>query len=63
MIRSDRMTKQNRLLVPGCEEMINQYREEIAEEFGVYHPAASRDAMTSRLLRQEAKPSDDQGDC
>ncbi|MDM5338055.1 hypothetical protein QUF84_12570 [Fictibacillus enclensis] len=34
-----------KLLVPGVEPMLDQYREEIGEEFGIYRPVSERDAM------------------
>ncbi|MDM5198853.1 hypothetical protein QUF79_12550 [Fictibacillus enclensis] len=34
-----------KLLVPGVESMLDQYREEIGEEFGIYRPVSERDAM------------------
>lgn len=42
---------QNRLIVPGSREMLERYREEFGEELGIYHPAASRDILSSRLTR------------
>ncbi|MDN4523438.1 hypothetical protein [Fictibacillus fluitans] len=32
-----------KLLVPGVEAMLDQHREEIGEEFGIYRPVSERD--------------------
>lgn len=44
------MSARNKLVVPGAEEMLQQHKEEIAEEFGVHASPASRDVITPKLL-------------
>ncbi|MCQ6265778.1 hypothetical protein M1K46_08865 [Fictibacillus sp. WQ 8-8] len=44
-----------KLLVPGVDSMLNQYREEIGEEFGIYRPAAERDFTEKKPDRKKEK--------
>lgn len=54
------MTSRNKLLVPGVQQMLDQYKEEIAQEFGVKLSAdtVSRSngsvggEITKRLVKQ-----------
>lgn len=41
-----------KLLVPGVEPMLDQYREEIGEEFGIYRPVSERDAMVKESVKK-----------
>lgn len=49
------MGAQNKLIVPGVEEMLEQHKEEIAEEFGTHTSPASRDIITPKLLEDADK--------
>ncbi|WP_096435424.1 small, acid-soluble spore protein, alpha/beta type [Alteribacter populi] len=42
----------NGLLVDGVEEYMNSYREEIAQEFGVYRAAGESDQITQNATRK-----------
>ena len=50
------MAKRNLLVVPECEQMLNEYREEIAMEFGIHRNIQEMDAvsklMTEKLLKE-----------
>ncbi|MBU8907028.1 spore protein [Desertibacillus haloalkaliphilus] len=50
------MVMKNLLLVPGTEDFLNTYKEEIAHEFGMYRSVQEMDAssrdMTKQLLMQ-----------
>lgn len=48
------MSAKNKLVVSGVEDMLEQHKEEIAEEFGVHASPASRDVVTPKIL-DEAK--------
>ncbi|SDM64287.1 hypothetical protein SAMN04488137_1203 [Fictibacillus solisalsi] len=45
-----------KLLVPGIELMLDHYREEIGEEFGIYRPVSERDAI---MKESEKSKTDD----
>ncbi|WP_349410481.1 small, acid-soluble spore protein, alpha/beta type [Pseudalkalibacillus sp. SCS-8] len=47
--------KKNALEVPGCEQAVQGFREEFAEEFGMYRPAAERESITKKLVDQKQK--------
>ncbi|WP_408010975.1 small, acid-soluble spore protein, alpha/beta type [Pseudalkalibacillus sp. A8] len=47
--------KKNKLEVPGCEQAVQQFREEFAEEFGVYRPAAERESITKKIVDESEK--------
>lgn len=49
------MSAGNKLVVPGAEEMLQQHKEEIAEEFGINASPASRDVVTPKLLEDVKK--------
>lgn len=44
------MSTGNKLVVSGAEEMLQQHKEEIAEEFGVHASPASRDVITPKII-------------
>ncbi|MDN4073454.1 MULTISPECIES: hypothetical protein [Fictibacillus] len=44
-----------KLYVPGVDSMLDQYREEIGEEFGIYRPAAERDFTEKKTDRNNKK--------
>jgi hypothetical protein len=43
----------NKLVVKQSEELVNSFKEEMAEEFGLYRPAAERDAITPKLIKKQ----------
>lgn len=45
-----------KLLAPGIESMLDRYREEIGEEFGIYRPVSERDAI---MKESEKSKTDD----
>ncbi|MGM7701155.1 hypothetical protein ACSVDE_05465 [Pseudalkalibacillus sp. Hm43] len=47
--------KKNALEVPGCEQCVQGFREEFAEEFGIYRPAAERESITKKLVDENKK--------
>ncbi|WP_096199346.1 small, acid-soluble spore protein, alpha/beta type [Bacillus sp. FJAT-45350] len=53
------MTMKNLLLVPESEAFVEQYKEEIASEFGIYRSTQEIDAMskdmTKALLKKKEK--------
>lgn len=44
-----------KLLVPGIDNMLNQYREEIGEEFGVYRPVSERELSAIKPKKNKEK--------
>jgi hypothetical protein len=50
--------KKNALEVPGCTECVQGFREEFAEEFGTYRPAAERESITKKIVNDENKKED-----
>ncbi|OLO40878.1 hypothetical protein BTR23_05235 [Alkalihalophilus pseudofirmus] len=59
------MAKKNLLVVPECEQMLQNYREEIASEFGIHRSVQEMDAvsrnMTKKVISEtnEKKSSED----
>lgn len=53
------MSDRNKLIVPGVEKMVGQYKEEIAEEFGTHFSPASRDVITRKLADDEKEEKGD----
>lgn len=51
------MSARNRLIVEGAEHLLEQHKEEIAEEFGVHASPASRDVITPKLVEDAEKSS------
>ncbi len=55
------VNKRSKLIVDGVEDYMNQYREEIAQEFGIFHSATQTDqqgkmgSATRRILQQKDK--------
>ncbi|WP_257350109.1 alpha/beta-type small acid-soluble spore protein [Pseudalkalibacillus decolorationis] len=47
--------KQHPFLVPGCDQVVQQFREEFAHEFGIYRPAAESESITKKLVDKEKK--------
>ncbi|TLS37349.1 hypothetical protein [Pseudalkalibacillus caeni] len=45
----------HKLLANGVDELLDQYREEIGEEFGVYKPASSRDILMNPKVADSRK--------
>ncbi|MFD1357523.1 small, acid-soluble spore protein, alpha/beta type [Fictibacillus halophilus] len=43
----------NKLVVQQSEQLVNQFREEMAEEFGLYRPAAEKEAITPKLIKKQ----------
>ncbi|GAK00299.1 hypothetical protein [Geomicrobium sp. JCM 19055] len=54
--------KKNLLDVQGAADMINQYKEEMAHEFGVHHSVQEQDAkakdMTKTIQEEKNKKND-----
>lgn len=48
--------KQNKLIVPEAEALMNNYKEEYAQEFGIHHSVMESDAkaidMTKNFLKK-----------
>jgi hypothetical protein len=57
------MPIQRKLVIPGCEEYLHQHKEELGHELGIYHPAASRDLVSSRLTKEIEKKENSKKDC
>ncbi|MFC7372156.1 hypothetical protein ACFQPF_10715 [Fictibacillus iocasae] len=45
----------NKLDVSGADQAANQFKEEMAEEFGMFRPAAERDVITPKLVEKARK--------
>lgn len=43
----------NKLVVQQSEQLVNQFREEMAEEFGMYRPASEKEAITPKLIKKQ----------
>ncbi|GGB56725.1 small, acid-soluble spore protein, alpha/beta type [Fictibacillus barbaricus] len=43
----------NKLVVSQSEQLVNQFKEEMAEEFGLYRSAAETDAITPKLIKKQ----------
>ncbi|WP_209122401.1 small, acid-soluble spore protein, alpha/beta type [Alkalihalobacillus sp. BA299] len=46
------MSKRNLLVVPECEQMLQNYREEIAMEFGVHRSIQEMDAISRSMTKK-----------
>jgi hypothetical protein len=42
----------NKLVVQNSQSLVNQFKEEMAEEFGIYRPAVETEAVTPKILKQ-----------
>ncbi|UCZ51738.1 small, acid-soluble spore protein, alpha/beta type [Bacillus shivajii] len=53
------MDKRSKLVVDGVEDYMNQYRAEVAQEFGIFHSATQNDqqgkigSATRKILQQK----------
>lgn len=54
------MSAKNKLVVPGAENVVEEHKEEIAEEFGTHASPASRDVITPKI-REERKNRKEKG--
>lgn len=45
----------NKLVVKQSEQLVSQFKEEMAEEFGLYRPAAEKEAITPKLIKEQQK--------
>jgi hypothetical protein len=43
----------NKLVTERSEQLVNSFKEEFAEEFGLYRSAAERDAITPKIMKQQ----------
>lgn len=43
----------NKLVVKQSEQLVNQFKEEMAEEFGLYRPAAEKEAITPKIIKKQ----------
>ncbi|MGP4080247.1 small, acid-soluble spore protein, alpha/beta type [Pseudalkalibacillus sp. R45] len=50
--------RKNKLEVPGCDQAVQQFREEFAEEFGIFRPAAERESITKKIVDERKKNED-----
>ncbi|MCF6137091.1 hypothetical protein [Pseudalkalibacillus berkeleyi] len=50
--------KRNALDVQGCDQAVKGFREEFAEEFGIYRPAAERESITKKIVDENQKEKD-----
>ncbi|WNB90417.1 hypothetical protein [Bacillus sp. NEB1478] len=42
----------NKLVVKQSEQLVNTFKEEMAEEFGLYRSAVEREAITPKLIKK-----------
>jgi hypothetical protein len=47
--------QRNKLDVQRSQQLVNQFKEEMAEEFGVYQPAVEKEAVTPKIIKQQKK--------
>ncbi len=43
----------NKLVVQQSEQLVNQFKEEMAEEFGMYRSAAESEAITPKIIKEQ----------
>ena len=43
----------NKLVVKQSEQLVNQFKEEMAEEFGLYRPAVEKEAITPKIIKNQ----------
>ncbi|WP_156488376.1 small, acid-soluble spore protein, alpha/beta type [Fictibacillus phosphorivorans] len=42
----------NKLVVKQSEQLVNQFKEEMAEEFGLYRPAVEKETITPKIIKE-----------
>ncbi|MFC0188911.1 hypothetical protein ACFFJY_11480 [Fictibacillus aquaticus] len=47
----------NKLDVAGAEQAANRFKEEMAEEFGMFRSSAEREAITPKIIKEERENS------
>ncbi|MBH0173059.1 small, acid-soluble spore protein, alpha/beta type [Fictibacillus sp. 23RED33] len=43
----------NKLVVQQSEQLVNQFKEEMAEEFGMYRSVAESEAITPKIIKKQ----------
>ncbi|MBY6036109.1 small, acid-soluble spore protein, alpha/beta type [Fictibacillus nanhaiensis] len=43
----------NKLVVKQSEQLVNQFKEEMAEEFGIYRSVGEKEAITPKLIKEQ----------